>query len=422
MTCECSASGFCERHKVNKTALLHRKCREGKEFWTAWENGRGPLQDRENSPAPVRPMGVGSHLKRILKVEGYAIYGGCGCNDRATTMNSWGPAKCRDRREEIIGWLMQEATKRNWLDRLASFVLGEALLKEEVGRFVDQAIASAETSLYGPSVCVSRLAGDVSWAVVVTTAPRTECTLNQCVDSLRNCGWEPTVFAEPGASECNVATIRNKERLGVWRNFLASCHWALSETDAEAILTVQDDSLFHPDSRDLVEDVLWPSEKTGFVSLYTPLHYSWSDRARGKFRPTGVNRICTRSLWGACALAWPRAVLEQFVEHPITTSWLGAKPMSRRSSVYKERAANPSMIANSDTAIGNVMNEMQREMYFIDPSPVVHIASQSTIGHGGNSGKRNCGRCANFSESLHKQVFSCEGNNADSNVHRTESN
>jgi hypothetical protein len=413
MTCECNCAGYCERHKVNKTNLLHRKCQEGGEFWQAWEKGRGPGQDREQAPIPAKPMGVGSHLKRILSLDGYAAYGGCGCTDRAVTMNAWGPAKCRDKREEIVGWLLQEANKRNWLEKLTSFVLGDMLVKEELGRLVDQAIAAAEKSLYGPSVCIRCVRSDIQWSVVLTTAPREEPTLNQCVSSLRNCGWEPVVFAEPDSSKCNANTIRNDKRLGVWHNFLRSCRWALENTTANVIMTVQDDALFHPDSKSLAEQVLWPSERTGFVSLYTPLHYSWSDKCRGKFRPTGINRICTRSLWGACALVWPREVLEHFVEHPITTSWLGAKPTSRRSSVYQYRKENPHTIANSDTAIGNVMNDMQREMYFVDPSPVNHIASQSTIGHGSNSGKRNCGRCAKFDENLYQQVFEDSHENRD---------
>lgn len=422
MTCECDMAGFCERHKVNKTNLLHRKCQEGGEFWQAWENSRGPGQDREHTPAIPRPKGVGSHLKRILKIDGYYAYTGCACDDRAKIMNSWGPAKCRDQREQIIAWLSEEAKKRDWVQKVASFMVGDVALRDELGRYVDAAIAAAELSLYGPSVCSRESIGDVKWTVVVTTAPREASTLNQCIDSIRNCGWDPVVFAEPGSMECNAQTIKNPTRLGLWNNFVASVRWAL-ETDAEAILTVQDDSLFHPDSRELIEDVMWPSAQTGFVSLYTPLHYSWTERKRWQFRPVGVNRVSTQSLWGACALAWPRDVLEHVIEHPIAKSWLGAKPLSRRSSVYEERRKNPTMIANSDAAIGKVLNAMQREMYFVDPSPVLHIARFSTIdNHGSNNGKRNCGRCADFGKPLRDQVFPCENSNANSDIDRTVEN
>ena len=50
------------------------------------------------------------------------------------------------------------------------------------------------------------------------------------------------------------------------------------------------------------------------------------------------------------------------------------------------------------------MNRMSRSMWFADPSPVQHIATTSAIGHGGNKGRRNCGRCAKFSQSLHEQL------------------
>jgi hypothetical protein len=43
-------------------------------------------------------------------------------------------------------------------------------------------------------------------------------------------------------------------------------------------------------------------------------------------------------------------------------------------------------------------------MWFMDPSPVQHIAKYSATNHGGNTGKRNCGRCAKYSIPLEDQV------------------
>ncbi|MCR9201202.1 MAG: hypothetical protein NXI04_21385 [Planctomycetaceae bacterium] len=43
-------------------------------------------------------------------------------------------------------------------------------------------------------------------------------------------------------------------------------------------------------------------------------------------------------------------------------------------------------------------------MYFVDPSPVSHVAVHSTIGHGGNKGRRNCYRCADHDSPLADQV------------------
>lgn len=49
--------------------------------------------------------------------------GGCGCADRARTMNRWGPGECERRLPTIVGWLRSEAGKRRlpfstWLARL----------------------------------------------------------------------------------------------------------------------------------------------------------------------------------------------------------------------------------------------------------------------------------------------------------------
>ena len=43
----------------------------------------------------------------------------------------------------------------------------------------------------------------------------------------------------------------------------------------------------------------------------------------------------------------------------------------------------------------------------MDPSPVRHIAEHSAMGHGGNKGRRNCGRCAKYSVSLDDQIPFC---------------
>lgn len=244
---------------------------------------------------------------------------------------------------------------------------------------------------------------DKSWAVVVTTAPREDCTLATSISSIKACGWDPVVFAEPGSTPVDCLTVKNSQRLGAWHNFLSSVRWALRSTDASVILTAQDDALFHPDSKNFIESVMWPSDNVGFISLYTPSHYSVG-RVFGQFRDPGVNCIKVSSLWGACALVWPRAILEQFMQHPICVDWLGAKPRSRRSDVYCHRKENPHLIANVDTAIGNFINAINKEMYFVDPSAVQHIALHSTIGHGGNTGRRNAMRIASHHMSLAEQV------------------
>jgi hypothetical protein len=237
---------------------------------------------------------------------------------------------------------------------------------------------------------------DPDWFVAVTTAPRKQCTLAASIDTMRTAGWEPVVFAEPGSTKTNAQTLPNPTKLGVWRNWLASAEYALANTSAKRILTVQDDSLFHPDSKAFIESIKWPAKHAAFVSLYTPKHYSQG-------RSVGVNRIKTRSMWGACALVWDRQALSRVVRHEIAKTWLGASPKSGQG-VYQSRRDNPATIANSDTAIGKIVNALKLSMWFVDPSPVYHAAVHSTINHGGNAGRRNCGRCADHTMPLSEQV------------------
>jgi hypothetical protein len=241
------------------------------------------------------------------------------------------------------------------------------------------------------------------WFVAVTTAPRKRCTLQECLDSIRNAGWEPTVFAEPGSTLTDAFTITNEDKKGVWHNWLASARYALEKTDAKLILTVQDDSLFHPESRQFVESIEWPSD-AGFVSLYTAKHYSFSNN--GELRPIGINRINTKSFWGSVALAWKREVLQAAVDSSVASKWLGVKPRSGSVSVIKSRRNNPALIANSDAAHGKIVRSLGLSVYCIDPSPVQHIAIHSTISHGGNTGRRNCYRCADHDTPLADQVLS----------------
>lgn len=246
---------------------------------------------------------------------------------------------------------------------------------------------------------------ETKWAVAVTTAPRKDCTLNECIESIRYCGWEPIVFAEPESSTTDCFTITNEHRLGVWHNWLSSVRYCLNNTDANVIMTVQDDTFFHPESKTFAEKILWPDPKTGFISLYTPRKYSFLPDKKTP-RKQGVMRIITRSLWGACCLIFPRKVLEDLVQHPATAKWIGAsvKTKSAAQAIYQRRRENPYLIANSDTAIGQLMNRMGRTMWFTNPSLVSHIAEFSTINHGGNTGSRNCLKQADFDTPLEDQI------------------
>lgn len=60
-------------------------------------------------------FGVGTELKNLLKMIGITSSPTCSCNARAKTMNENGIQWCEDNKDIIVGWLEEEANKRNLL-------------------------------------------------------------------------------------------------------------------------------------------------------------------------------------------------------------------------------------------------------------------------------------------------------------------
>lgn len=338
--------------------------------------------------------GPGTQLKKMIPE--FLESPSCSCRDFAKKMNIWGPDLCEERRERIVDRLVKESKKRpmfGWVPSSMTRMVADRMLTSAINR---------------ARLDIDSVAKD--WFVAVTTAPRPEPTVRTCLDSLTIAGFRPHVFAEPGSEPLGNAysdrMIVNQERLGVWRNWVNSVRYALENSDSEIIMTVQDDCIFHPDSRTFTESFLWPSTDVGFVSLYTPRKYTIRPRYKTSKRAKGINKVVTKSLWGACALVFPRKVAEEMMQHKLIETWAGASIRTKSAWPKKraERLANPWMIQNSDTAIGKIMNSMKKSMHFVDPSPVNHFATTSACGHGGNGGNRNCLRCAKFSQPLADQV------------------
>lgn len=339
--------------------------------------------------------GPGTELKKMIPE--WLSRPGCGCKNFAKKMNIWGINGCRRNIDFIVQRLMSEKNKLGFLGWVPDKAT-ESVCKKLVNTAIKRAEEKEGSRKH-------------NWFVAVTTAPRKEPTLQHCLDSLLINGWNPYIFAEPGTYDINDEyrqnLIQHEEKKGIWWNWIESCRYALANSDADIIMTVQDDSLFHPDSRVFTEKFLWPCTSTGFVSLYTPRNYSQRQHLKSKpWRPMGLNLIHTKALWGVCALVWPRKVLEVVMEHPMIDSWRGArlKTKSAWESKRKEREENPHTIQNSDTAIGGILNRLNRTMWFFDPSPVQHISKYSATNHGGNTGNRNCGRCAKYSVPLSEQI------------------
>ena len=114
--CQIEDGGFCPRHKMEKSALLVRKCRERGVYFDAWEAGRGQVKvqppKRKRKPKPPRE-GPGTELHRILARWGIRETSKCACKSREREMNAWGPDKCLERIDRIVDWMAAEAKKRH---------------------------------------------------------------------------------------------------------------------------------------------------------------------------------------------------------------------------------------------------------------------------------------------------------------------
>lgn len=67
-------------------------------------------------PPPISSLnlaGAGTQLKRLLSKVGIKSTANCSCNARARKMDEMGIEWCEENINEIVGWLKEEAQKRN---------------------------------------------------------------------------------------------------------------------------------------------------------------------------------------------------------------------------------------------------------------------------------------------------------------------
>ena len=143
------------------------------------------------------------------------------------------------------------------------------------------------------------------WAVGVRSAPRNVPTLDWTLDSLVRAGWEsprifedlPTTIAARHA-KCPLST--REPAVGAFPNFyLGLSELVLRHPDADAYLMVEDDVIFYDrqNLREHLEQVLWPSDPPGVISLYCS---SVDSRAEA-----GWHQKEGRWQWGALAFIFP---------------------------------------------------------------------------------------------------------------------
>lgn len=255
------------------------------------------------------------------------------------------------------------------------------------------------------------------WAVGVTTSPRATSYLNETLASLINAGWtDISIFAEPESNLSGLAeslhVVQRPQRLGAWLNWKAALRQLLDDhLQADKIMVVQDDTVFCRNVRSYLDASLWPADDVGIVSVYTPrLYAQWATvvdgdgnvierhgnlrrakqiagnaRRRGysvKYEPreTGYAKVQTDSLWGACALIFPRHAAEKLLDLRMAKRWRGAGARNKEK---------PWEWANIDTGVGAFINKLNLSTWFHIPSLSQHVGEHSTLkGHVGANGNR----------------------------------
>jgi hypothetical protein len=203
------------------------------------------------------------------------------------------------------------------------------------------------------------------WSVGVTTAPRRRPTLDWTLDSLARAGWKQArLFVDsavtiPGRYADYPVTYR-EPKLGAWPNFyLGLTELLMRDPHADAYLMIQDDVIFHDreDLRAYLETILWPSERSGPISLYCSGVLARPER--GWFQHTEPWFL------GAHALIFSARAAHEFLTDP--------QVLAHRSSGSNDG------LANIDTIVGQWAARQGTPMIVPSPSLCRHTGQTSSI-------------------------------------------
>lgn len=204
-----------------------------------------------------------------------------------------------------------------------------------------------------------------NWAVGVTTSPRRLPTLQLCVQSIQNAGWEKPVLFSDGEVEipqsCSGLDSSSRQpAVGAFPNYVLSLtELYMRNPHADAYLMIQDDALFLPSpaTRSYLEHVLWPCSGPYIASLYCSKKYNQMI--------AGWHRFPGNWVWGAVAFAFSKAAVVSI----LTTHHLFAhRSLPGRQGLSK-----------IDVVIGRIATDLGIPIVFPSPSLVQHIGTTSTI-------------------------------------------
>jgi len=352
--------------------------------WMASFTGK-PVPPRESLPKvieqrlAVKKEGVGTELERLFESVRFATCGAC--RALRDQMNEWGPAKCRENREELIDKLKQNARKRKVLRHIFS--------ETAAGMFIDQAITNTEmreANQEPPSGVfanvISKFAGgrspkkkpsckEIKWSYGVTTVPlRVNDLLPRTLDSLAAAGFgRPHLFVDSCESpkdydkfglSCTFRMTRTK----TFANWIAAA-WELyaSEPNADRYAIFQDDFVCCKGLRKYLDESPYPGK--GYLNLLT---FPENDKLI-KDKKRGWHKSNQRGL-GAVALVFDNAAISSLLSSSHMVSRQrgprahravdGAILESFRKLGQKEFVHNPSLVQHTgeDSSMGNVKHPL----------------------------------------------------------------
>ncbi|WP_417851837.1 hypothetical protein [Thalassoglobus sp.] len=204
-----------------------------------------------------------------------------------------------------------------------------------------------------------------SWMVGVTTSPRRTPTVNRTLDSLRRAGWSsPWLFLDSAVQiaerHAHLPVTYREAQTGAWPNyFLSLSELVMRNPDADAYMIVQDDAqLTHSENlKKYLEQVLWPHEDIGVVSLFCSSAYDREEE--------GWHELREQWVWGAVAMifsnasAWDFITDKTVIEHRKTGRFNGTR--------------------NIDVTIGKWLQRTERKILYPVPSLSAHIGENSTL-------------------------------------------
>lgn len=203
------------------------------------------------------------------------------------------------------------------------------------------------------------------WAVGITTAPRRVSTLERCLQSVGDAGWnEVRLFAEPGV-ELSHLQLRSSvtwrdQTLGAFPNwYLGLSELVMRHPAADAFFMIQDDAVFSVGLRAYLEQILWPTPTVGVISVYCPSHYSRNQAPGLHSFDLGARA------WGALGYVFPNDAVRCLLSSP---QWV------------EHRQFGPAAgLRNIDTVVGLWCQQSGKDYFVHVPSLAQHIGGTSTL-------------------------------------------